>query len=214
MLRLELLLKLLLAVVLGGIVGIERELSGKPAGLRTNILICLGATMLMVLSLYVGELNPDTNDGSRIAAQIVSGVGFIGAGTILHARGVIVGLTSAATIWVVAAIGMLIGAGLYVDAVGGTVLVALVLIVLTRVERWMLTLRRVVQGTVRVTLGLDFAEISQLLEAYGITVQRREVFETRHERIFELKLRGPAKQFDTVAAELMRRPDVLGVSFD
>src|SRR5664279_539932 len=116
--HLDLLARLLVAVVLGGAVGLERELSGKPAGLRTNILICLGSAMLMDLSinLGVGANGVRTGDPARIAAQVVTGIGFLGAGSILQARGAVVGLTTAATIWVVAAIGMLTGAGWYVEA--------------------------------------------------------------------------------------------------
>ena len=112
-LRLDLLVKLGLAVLLGGIIGFEREVSGKPAGLRTNILICIGAALLMDVSVHIGLVDGRRiGDPARIAAQIVSGVGFLGAGTIMQSQGVVTGLTSAATIWVVAAIGMTVGAGL------------------------------------------------------------------------------------------------------
>src|SRR5437867_8630103 len=105
--RLDLMLQLGLATLLGGAIGLERELGGKPAGLRTNILICIGSMLYTKLSITMAT---GTADPTRVAAQIVTGVGFIGAGTILHARGAVVGLTSAATIWVVAAIGVALGA--------------------------------------------------------------------------------------------------------
>lgn len=136
-LRLDLLLRLLLAAALGGAVGLEREISGKPAGFRTNLLICVGATLLTELSLGVAALADPrwTNaDPARIAAQIVSGIGFLGAGTIIQARGSVVGLTTAATLWVVAAVGMAVGARAYVEAVGTTVLVIVALMLLGRVE--------------------------------------------------------------------------------
>ena len=118
-LRLDLLIKLSLAVFLGGIIGFERELSGKPAGLRTNILICLGAALLMDVSNRIGLVDGQRiGDPARIAAQVVSGVGFLGAGTIMQGQGVVTGLTSAATIWVVAAIGLTVGGGFYVEALG------------------------------------------------------------------------------------------------
>ena len=128
-LRADLLLQLVLATLLGGIVGLERELKGKPAGLRTNILICIGATTFTHLSVSLGHGDP-----GRIAAQVLTGVGFIGAGTILHTRGAVTGLTSAATIWVVSAIGMALGMGLYYEAIGTTALVMAVLLGLERVE--------------------------------------------------------------------------------
>ena len=105
--------KALLAIVCGGLVGVEREMRRKPAGFRTNILICLGSMLFMWLSSHVAQ-NLGTGvrgDPGRIAAQVVTGIGFLGAGTIIHSRGYISGLTSAAMIWVVAAIGMTIGAG-------------------------------------------------------------------------------------------------------
>ena len=131
-LRLDLFVKLLGAVLIGGGVGLERELKGKPAGLRTNILICVGSALLMDLSIGLSEKYG--GDPGRIAAQVVTGIGFLGAGTILHTRGMITGLTSAATIWVVAAIGLTIGAGLFIEALGATLAVMLVLVGLGWVE--------------------------------------------------------------------------------
>lgn len=132
-LRLDLFVKLLGAVLIGGGIGLEREFKGKPAGLRTNILICVGSALLMDLSIGLSEKYG--GDPGRIAAQVVTGIGFLGAGTILHTRGMITGLTSAATIWVVAAIGLTIGAGLFLEALGATLAVMMVLIGLGWVER-------------------------------------------------------------------------------
>lgn len=108
-------LKLVLAAVLGGLVGMERELRDKPAGLRTNILICVGSTLFMSLSTTIAQLLG--GDPTRIAAQIISGIGFLGAGAVLHSHGFVLGLTTAATIWVVAGIGMALGSGMYSLAV-------------------------------------------------------------------------------------------------
>jgi putative Mg2+ transporter-C (MgtC) family protein len=133
-LRFDLLGGLLLASALGGAIGWEREVAGKPAGLRTNILICMAATLLTDLSVRVAAMAPLPADPGRIAAQIVTGVGFLGAGTIIQARGYVTGLTSAATLWFVAAIGMAVGFGALVEAVGATLLVLVTLIPLRRVE--------------------------------------------------------------------------------
>lgn len=133
-LRLDLLGGLLLASLLGGAIGWEREYAGKPAGLRTNILICVGATLLTDLSVLAAELSSIADPG-RIAAQIITGVGFLGAGTIIQSRGNVTGLTTAATLWVVAAIGMAIGFGALVEAVGTTLLVLVALVPLRRVEK-------------------------------------------------------------------------------
>ena len=142
-LRLDLLGRLLLAAVLGGMIGLERELARKPAGLRTNLLICVGAALLMEVSMLVagtveGVVSVNgravAGDPGRIAAQIVSGIGFLGAGTILQSRGSVTGLTTAATIWVVAAIGMAVGAGAYMEAVGSAILVGMSLVLLAKLE--------------------------------------------------------------------------------
>jgi putative Mg2+ transporter-C (MgtC) family protein len=133
-LRLDLLGKLLLAVLLGGAIGWERERAHKPAGLRTNILICLAATLLSDMSVRVAASSPSTADPGRIAAQIVTGVGFLGAGTILQSRGSVTGLTTAATLWIVSAIGIAVGFGAWVEAAGTTLLVLIALIPLYRFE--------------------------------------------------------------------------------
>jgi putative Mg2+ transporter-C (MgtC) family protein len=122
--ELEMALRLLLAGALGSIIGYQRERSGKPAGLRTNVVICLGSALFTI----AGLVGFPGSDASRIAAGIVTGIGFLGAGAILHREGgIVVGLTTAATIWSVAAIGLAAGAGLYVLS---TVATALVLIFL------------------------------------------------------------------------------------
>jgi putative Mg2+ transporter-C (MgtC) family protein len=135
LLQTDLLGKLFLAAVLGGAIGLERELNGKTAGLRTNLMIAIGATLLMHLSIHLPEITGTTHnaDPGRIAAQIVSGIGWLGAGTILQARGNVTGLTTAATLWVVAGIGMATGAGALAPAIGAT---AFVLFVLYPVGWW------------------------------------------------------------------------------
>ena len=113
--------RLLTACVLGGIIGLEREWRNKALGLRTNLLMCLGCAFFTLLSANLaGENNPDKG---RVASNIVQGVGFLGAGLILHSRSRVLGLTSAATVFVVASIGMACGAGLYVEAVLATFIV-------------------------------------------------------------------------------------------
>lgn len=124
--ELVMLLRLLLAAALGGAIGFQREWTGKEAGLRTNMLICVGSALFTVLSILAF---PDA-DSARIAAGIATGIGFIGAGVILHRTGGgVVGLTSAATIWAVAAIGMAAGTGKYIIAIGATILTLIVLMI-------------------------------------------------------------------------------------
>ncbi len=130
------LIKSAVAILCGGLIGIERELKSKPAGFRTNILICLGSTYFMMISILVGGSDiGKTGDPGRIAAQVVTGIGFIGAGTIIQSRGHIAGLTTAALIWVVAAVGLLIGAGYAVIAVLGTLMIFLTLTLLGMLEK-------------------------------------------------------------------------------
>jgi putative Mg2+ transporter-C (MgtC) family protein len=126
------------AALCGAMVGLERELRRKPAGLRTNILICIGAAMYMTAGLLVVDEGNQAGDPTRIAAQVVSGVGFLGAGTILQAKGRVTGLTSAATIWVVAAIGIISGAGYPILAFVASCMVVLTLVVLREVENRLL----------------------------------------------------------------------------
>ncbi|GIP45185.1 methyltransferase [Paenibacillus sp. J45TS6] len=135
----DILLRLLTAMTLGGLIGIERERSNHAAGFRTHILVCLGSALIMLLSAYgfadfVNEANVRM-DPARLAAAVITGVGFLGAGTILFTGKSITGLTTAASIWVVAGIGLAVGAGFYFAAIVSTVLVLLNLWVFNKVER-------------------------------------------------------------------------------
>jgi putative Mg2+ transporter-C (MgtC) family protein len=218
-LKLVLLFKLLLAAILGGAIGLEREIAGKPAGLRTNILICVGAALFMHLSIYVAEIgySPDGHpygDTTRIAAQIVSGIGFLGAGAILHAHGAVVGLTTAATIWVVAAVGAAVGAGAYVEGIGTSILMILVLVGLRPFERRLLLRRRKVNATLRVNRDLRFDVVEDILRGAGLHIHARRTFEHESDRAFELELVGTTKQFDVAVDELRRRNDVISLTLD
>jgi putative Mg2+ transporter-C (MgtC) family protein len=116
-------LRLILAILLGGVIGLERQSAQKPAGLRTNILVCLGTTIFIFITLMAFEEYPQSPvDITRIAAGIITGIGFLGAGTILRTETGIQGLTSAATIWLVCGIGMAIGMGYYALALVGAFL--------------------------------------------------------------------------------------------
>jgi putative Mg2+ transporter-C (MgtC) family protein len=126
--------RLTLAAFLGGIIGLERELKRRPAGLRTNMFICFGSAMFTILSTELAT-QWGIGDHTRIAAQIIPGIGFIGAGSILHSKGSVTGLTTAATLFVVASIGMACGGGLYLPAIFATMLIYLSLHVLGILER-------------------------------------------------------------------------------
>ncbi len=127
--------KVLVAALLGAIIGLEREWSGKPAGLRTLILVCAGSTLFTIVSYNIAELDIfGTTDVSRIASNIVTGIGFIGAGIIFKGKNNVHGLTTAATVWMSAAIGMAVGTGDYNLAVAATIVVWIILVILQWVE--------------------------------------------------------------------------------
>lgn len=216
-LRLSVLAKLLLATLLGGAIGVEREIAGKPAGLRTNILICVGAALFTQLSIDIARIGfaPDGRpygDTTRIAAQIVSGIGFLGAGAIMHGQGSVVGLTTAATIWAVAAIGAAVGAGAYVDACGATALIMVILIGLRPVEKMLMAKRRRVHITLRVKQGCPFDRFEKTIDQYGIHIFSRRTFEHDTDRTFELDLVGATKQFDLLVDALRKQENVVSVT--
>jgi putative Mg2+ transporter-C (MgtC) family protein len=210
-LRLHLLGKLSLAIVLGGAIGLEREIAGKPAGLRTNILICVGAALLTHVSVAITTIPERVGDPSRLAAMIVSGIGFIGAGTIMQARGTVTGLTSAATIWVVAAIGIAVGAELYVEATGAGALVTLVLAGLGTLEHKLRRARRVLSCTIRTRPDYPAAELESILGISGIRIIGQRIYDHAEDRVFELKLSGPARQYDIATEQLLAHEDIFGV---
>lgn len=124
--ELDMILRLLLSAVLGAVIGYQRERSGKQAGLRTNTLICVGAALVTVVSIY----GFNAEDTARVAAGVVTGIGFLGAGAIIRGgEGIVAGLTTAATIWAVAGIGLAAGAGLYAVAAVATVIILAVLLI-------------------------------------------------------------------------------------
>lgn len=209
-LRLDLVFKLLLAVLLGGAVGLERQVAGKASGIRTQVLIAVGSCLLMDLSIRLPAM-VGAGDPARLAAQAVTGVGFLGAGAIIHTQGGVSGLTSAATIWTVMAMGLTVGAGFYIEAMATGVLVLAVLAGLGRLEHKLLRTKRIVHATVRVKPDASFDAINAVLHDLGIRVESRETYSHPRDRVFELRLVGPAIQFDGLNEELQKLPDVLGV---
>ena len=141
----EIALRLFLAVILGGLVGFERESHNRPAGFRTHILVCVGSALIMMVSAYgfTGQIGAGfMADPGRIAAGVVTGIGFLGAGTILQQRGNVRGLTTAATIWVVSGIGLAAGIGFYLGAILTTAFVLISLLLLGRFEKSYFARRR------------------------------------------------------------------------
>lgn len=170
------LVRLVLAVLLGGLIGFEREQHNHPAGFRTHILVCLGSSMIMLLSIYgfaefVGEPNVRI-DPARLATAVITGVGFLGAGTILFTGKAITGLTTAASLWVVAAIGLQIGAGFYVGAAAGTVLVFITLWVFNKMEHRFLKSKKVRKLTIQAEEEELLDLVSEKLASWSIVTQK------------------------------------------
>lgn len=156
-LNIVIVIKLVLAILCGGAIGVERELSRKAAGLRTNVLICMGSALFMIVSRHIGGGAPYT-DPARLVAQVVTGIGFIGAGVILQARGSVTGLTTAATIFVVAAVGITIGEGMFGVALLSTTFIMIVLVALRRVERFVIRRRRMFHYSLKTRDPAQFLE--------------------------------------------------------
>jgi putative Mg2+ transporter-C (MgtC) family protein len=145
-------LRILLAFVLSGIIGMERESGNRPAGLRTHILVCLGSTLVMLVSFYLFEQysGQTSLDPARLGAQVISGIGFLGAGTILKEGATIRGLTTAAALWAVACIGLAIGVGFFSGAVMVTAVVVITLTMVNRLERKIFNTKNTIEITIKV----------------------------------------------------------------
>jgi putative Mg2+ transporter-C (MgtC) family protein len=170
--ELHILLRLLLALLLGGLVGFEREQSNHAAGLRTNILVCLGSCLLMLLSMYgfsafVDEPNVRV-DPARLAAAVITGIGFLGAGTILFTGKSITGLTTAASLWVVSAIGLAVGAGFYFASAITTIMVLVTLWAFNKLEK------RYISAKKEYLLKIKVNHISQaMLEINSMLLEKK-----------------------------------------
>lgn len=168
--------KLVLSMLLGCLVGYQRKRRGQNAGIRTFSLIAMGASLAMILSIYVPQeyLGLKNGDPGRIAAQVVSGVGFLGAGAIIQMKGSVRGLTTAAGIWMVAAIGMAVGAGLYTVSIVATLLILFILVQLEKIEY------RIHIGKDTRILRLKAATIIEDVTQYGEILSRYQITMTSY----------------------------------
>ncbi|HSH35981.1 MgtC/SapB family protein, partial [Schnuerera sp.] len=172
--NMEVVLRIILSAIIGGLIGIEREVNNRPAGLRTHILVSVGSTLVMLVSIN-GFNNPITGlpagDPARLAAQVVSGVGFLGAGTIMRTKGDIKGLTTAASLWVCAGIGLAIGNGYYLGAVVTASVVLITLMSLGKFEKKILKTSYKTLEVISSNRSGLIGEIGTLLGKYNISIK-------------------------------------------
>lgn len=189
----EIALRLGLAVLLGGIVGFERERHNRPAGFRTHVLVCVGSALIMLVSAY-GFVEEMANigyvvDPSRIAAGVVTGIGFLGAGTILRHGNTITGLTTAATIWVVSGVGLAVGIGFYLGAVVTTLMVLFSLILLKGLEGSFARMKRLRRLWVR---GVDqpglLGRIAGVLGEFGVNIAKVDLSDAEYQEAFKTEV--------------------------
>lgn len=174
------LFRIILATLLAFIPGIERELTGKFAGLRTHILVSLGACVFTILSIYGFKMHIavdviGTNDPARIAAQVITGIGFIGAGTVMRHGTSVSGITTAATLWICAAIGMSCGCGEYMTAILASLVTLVVLILIRRLEKNFLSKRKIFYTLFEITICASLDECDKI----------QQIFETNFHKIFK-----------------------------
>ena len=198
-------IRLVVATVLGGVIGLERELHDKPAGFRTIILICLGACVFTVVSQVVGGPDYDT---TRIAAQIVTGIGFLGAGAIMRDRASVFGLTTAATIWAVAAIGMAVGFGKFGLATVGTVAILVALFVFDVIEHWISAWRDIQEYHFVTAKTDDVVErVRTLFDDAKLRTKKSTCHEDGDSLVFHVRAMGAKVSHDRMRATLLRAPD-------
>lgn len=212
----EILIRLLLAALFGGLVGLERERKSWAAGMRTHMMVCVGAALIMIVSAFgfsdiLGTPNV-TLDPSRIAAQVISGIGFIGAGAILFTKpeGTIRGLTTAAGLWTVSAIGLATGAGMYFAGVAATILALIILWVLQPIERRYV--QRFKQRTLKIitTSKVSVSDILKKIESVeGISFSDFVMFKNQHELMLQLRFEeSDISKLTTVIEDLQREVEI------
>jgi len=170
--------RLFCAFIAGGIIGFEREYRRQSAGLRTHILICIGSALMMILSIYIPQqfFSMKNGDPGRIAAQVVSGIGFLGAGAIIKFDNNIKGLTTAASIWVSAGIGLALGAGLYIPSIIALVLIIIALVLLENMEKKLFSNEKSISIGIYIKDGnTDINEIKEMMKRNKVKINYIEV---------------------------------------
>jgi putative Mg2+ transporter-C (MgtC) family protein len=212
----EIVTRLLISAILSGLIGLERESHARPAGLRTHILVGLGSCLIMVISVHGFPQDP-----ARLAAQVVSGIGFLGAGTILREGLSVRGLTTAASLWVVSGIGLSVGMGLHTPALAVTTLSVLILVLLEKVEKKIFYSKsrsyhlEIRTGNLLESVPLIFAFISQ----YGWTVHQLDFnnADSKNEAVIVMAVGAKDEELklekDLIISELLKIPGVIRVKW-
>ena len=214
----EIFVRLTLSCVLGGVIGYERQSRRKSAGLRTNMLVCLGSCLVMLIStaIYQGVEGRTNADPARLAAQVVSGIGFLGAGAIMKEGLTVTGLTTAACLWVVAGVGLATGGGYYTAALLATGLVFVTLGALSRIDEWVLHDNHILLTVFTRDLPGQIVHINECLEDMNLavhTVKTMRSHDSDRALVLEFELFNHAKVKGVALAEAVSRIEgVTGVN--
>jgi len=199
----EIILRLLLAAVLGGLIGAERERMQRGAGLRTHALVSTSSALVMAVSMYgfMQVISPGriVVDPSRIAAQVISGIGFLGAGIIIFRKNAVRGLTTAASIWAVAAIGLAVGSGLYTISIGATAILSFILTALKQLEKRFFPQKNIT----RLTVGLNSSAIKAVSDK----------LKTEGLKVLSMNVRANKQDDNTLKVEAIAEEKILGQVF-
>jgi len=207
--------RLILAAFLGSVVGFERERLDKAAGLRTHMLVCVGAALTMVVSAYgfneVLGRHATVLDPSRIAAQVVSGIGFLGAGIIILRRDVIVGLTTAAGIWAIAAVGLAVGGGLYLQATAATALIIAVIAAIRPIERKLRANGRKLYLTLAIDRNITMSELGEAVHTANAIITGLKVEPSEESSDYKVNLTLDSLPINRALAVVDQLTQVSGV---
>lgn len=209
-----LVIRLFLAGVLGAFIGLERETHGRPAGLRTHTLVSLGSCLVMLISIY-GFKETANSDPARLAAQVVSGIGFLGAGTILREGATVRGLTTAASLWVVAGIGLAVGNGFYLGAIITTIFSIITLVFLENIEKkYFSTEGIIVEGVMEDRPG-QLVSFCKVFADYGLDIKNinLEINEEKKQVVISLQLKGQTINREEILKDLSTLPGLTKINW-
>lgn len=202
----SIIIRLIMAVICGGIIGLERGRAGRPAGFRTHILVCLGSTLAVLTNQYVFQ-EYNVGDPVRLGAQVISGIGFLGAGTIIvTGRHKVKGLTTAAGLWATACMGLAIGIGFYKGAIVSCILISFVTVVLHRLDNYMLSRSKVMDIYVEINKKVTVNKIIESMKSQQIHIDAIEIIKPSYGNIsciaaiMTLRLQQKRLRFDVISS--------------